>query len=132
MILASDYPFLDIMGTMIVFFLWLIWVWMLVAILTDVFRRSDLSGWGKAGWSLLLIVAPFLGAFIYLIAHGKDMGERRVRDAAAAQQRYDEHISSVAAASGPAAEIEKASRLRESGAIDDSEFAEIKRKALAM
>ena len=74
MVLAADYPFLDIVGTMLVFFAWVIWFWILIRTLGDVFRRHDLSGWGKAGWTLFMIVAPFLGVLIYLIAHGKEWG----------------------------------------------------------
>jgi hypothetical protein len=123
MILAADYPFLDVFWTMLVFFCWVIWIWILVVVLSDVFRRHDLSGWGKAGWTLFTIVLPFLGVLIYLIAHGKDMGESQ-------RARFDEHIRGVAGSGGPAAEIAGAKQLLDSGAIDEAEFAQLKRKAL--
>ena len=82
MLFAADYPFLDVFWTMILFFLWMAWIWCLVLILSDVFRRDDLSGWGKAAWTIFIIVVPFLGVLVYLIAHGQDMGERNLRDSA--------------------------------------------------
>jgi Phospholipase_D-nuclease N-terminal len=68
--MASDYPFLSIFWTMMIFVFWVIWIWLVVTVLADVFRRKDLSGWGKAGWTVFVIVLPFLGVLIYLIAHG--------------------------------------------------------------
>src|SRR5262245_46755431 len=138
---AADYPFADVMWTMLVFFLWVIWFWLLITVFADVFRRHDLSGWGKAGWLIFVILLPFLGVFIYLITQSRSMAERNVRDAQAAQSRFDEHIKSVAGAGGgggaggagggAAAEIEKAKQLLDSGAITQEEFDAIKRKALA-
>ena len=78
MVTAADYPFLDVLGTMLIFFAWVIWFWLLIRVFGDVFRRHDLSGWGKAGWTLLVIVLPFLGVLIYLIANGQEMGKRDV------------------------------------------------------
>ena len=133
MIIAADYPFLDIFWTMLVFFGWVIWIWMLVIVLSDIFSRQDLSGWGKAAWVLFTIVLPFLGVLIYLIAHGKDMAERRATEAATQQRHIDEHIRSVASGGGDggAGEIAKAKQLLDSGAIDQAEFDALKRKALA-
>jgi hypothetical protein len=68
MFLAADYPFLDIMWTMFIFFAWVIWVWLLIMVLADVFRRADLSGWAKAGWTLFVIFLPLLGVLVYMIA----------------------------------------------------------------
>jgi hypothetical protein len=87
MILAADYPFLEILSTMFIFFLWLIWIWTLVIILSDVFGRQELSGWGKAGWTAFLIFIPWIGVLVYLIAHGKDMGERRLEAAERSMDR---------------------------------------------
>ena len=95
MVLAADYPFLDIVGTMLIFFAWVIWFWILIRVLVDVFRRHDLSGWSKAGWTLFMIVLPFLGVLIYLIAHGKEMGQRDIEQAQAAQAQFDEYVRSV-------------------------------------
>src|SRR5689334_5507169 len=108
MALAADYPFLDILWTMILFFFWIAWIWMLVIIISDVFRR-DASGWTKALWCVFLIFLPFLGALIYLIANGSEMGERRMRDMQDSQKQFDTYVRSVATEGGGAAsEIEKA------------------------
>jgi hypothetical protein len=134
MVIAADYPFIDILGSMLIFFAWVIWFWILIRVLMDVFRRNDLSGWGKAGWTLLTIVAPFLGVFIYLIAHGKDMGQRDIDQMRAAQAQVDQHIRSVAGsggADGAAAQIAEAKRLLDSGAITQAEYDALKAKALS-
>ena len=128
MILAADYPFLDVFWSMILFFFWVAWIWMLILIISDVFRR-DISGWAKAGWCFFLILLPFLGALVYLIAHGQGLTERRVRDAAASQEQFDSYVRTVAA--GSAGEIEKAKALLDSGAINQQEFEQLKAKALA-
>ena len=130
MVIAADYPFLDILWTMILFFFWIAWIWMLVIIISDVFR-SDSSGFAKALWCVFLIFLPFLGALIYLIAHGSEMGERRMRDMQKSQAQFDTYVKSVATESGAASEIEKAKSLLDSGAITQDEFASLKAKALA-
>jgi general stress protein CsbA len=130
MFIAADYPFLNILWTMIIFFCWVAWIWMLILILSDVFGR-DISGWAKAGWCVFLIVLPFLGALIYLIAHGKDMTARRVQDAQVSQARFDDHVRSVASNGGAAGEIARAKGLLDSGAITQDEFEKLKAKALA-
>ena len=132
MILAADYPFLDVLGTMLVFFLWVMWFWCLIVVLSDVFRRHDLSGWGKAGWTTFMILIPWLGVLVYLIAHGKDIGQRRLDEAASQQAMVDAHIRQVATGDGGAtAEIAHAKALLDSGAIDAAEYEQLKRKALA-
>jgi hypothetical protein len=130
MVFAADYPFLDVLWTMILFFCWVAWIWMMILILSDVFRR-DMSGLAKAGWCAFLIILPFLGALIYLIAEGKDMTERRVRDHQVAQANFDDYVRNVAADGGSAGEIERAKQLLDSGAIDQGEFERLKAKALA-
>jgi hypothetical protein len=130
MVLAADYPFLDVFWTMILFFCWVAWFWMLVLIIGDVFRR-DTSGWAKAGWCAFLIVLPFLGVFIYLIAHGKGMAERRTDEAQVSQANFDDYVRTVAADGGSAGEIERAKQLLDSGAINQAEFDRLKVKALA-
>ena len=129
---AADYPFLDVLWTMIIFFCWVAWIWLLVMIFSDLFRR-DVSGWLKAAWIVFLIVLPFLGVLIYVIANGKGMTERRVRDAAAAQAQFEDHVRSVAGSSesGAAGEIQRAKELLDSGAITQQEFDQLKAKALA-
>ena len=129
MVLAADYPFLDVLWTMIIFFCWVAWIWLLVLILSDVFRR-DISGWSKALWVVVLIALPFLGTLVYLIANGSDMTERRVRDVQASQAQFDDYVRSVAKNGGAAAEIEKAKALLDSGAINQDEFNALKAKVL--
>ena len=130
---AADYPFLNILGSMILFFSWVIWIWMMITILSDVFRRPDLSGGAKAAWTVFLIVLPFLGALIYLISNHDGMAKRNIDQARVAQAQFDDHIKSVATngGGGPAAEIDKAKHLLDSGAINQAEFEAIKAKALA-
>ena len=132
MVIAADYPFLNILWSMIIFFVWVVWIWMMVIILTDVFRRRDLSGWGKAGWTVFLIVLPFLGAFVYLIAQGDKMADRRAEDVRGQQAQFDDYVKTVAGdGGGAAAEIAKAKQLLDSGAITQTEFDQLKTKALA-
>jgi general stress protein CsbA len=130
MVLAADYPFLDVLWTMIIFFCWVAWIWMLILIFSDLFRR-DTSGWAKAAWFIFLIVVPFLGAFIYVVANGKGMTDRRMHEAQVSQARLDEHIRSVAANGGAAGEIAKAKSLLDTGAITQQEYDTLKAKALA-
>ena len=130
MLIAADYPFLEIFGTIVIFFLWMAWIWTLVMILSDVFR-SDASGWGKAGWTLLLVFLPFLGVFAYLIAHGKEMGERRMKDVETAMARQEHLYGRQGGGNGAASEIADAKKLLDSGVIDEAEFAKLKAKVLA-
>jgi hypothetical protein len=129
--IAADYPFLDVLWSMIIFFVWVAWIWMMILILSDVFRRDDLSGWGKAAWTFFLIVLPFLGALIYLIAQGDGMAQRRAQDVRGQRAQMDDYVRSVAGSGGPAAEIDKAKQLLDSGAINQTEFDALKAKALA-
>ena len=130
--LAYDYPILGIFWTMLMLFLWIAWIWILVSVVFDIFRSDDLGGWGKALWVIFVIFLPFLGVFIYLIARGKEMQERSAKDAARAQKASEDYIRQVAGGSGSTAdELEKLTRLRDSGAIDDAEFQQLKAKALA-
>jgi hypothetical protein len=126
--LAADYPFLDILWTMIIIFLWVIWFWILITVFIDLFRRKDTSGWAKALWVVFLILVPFLGVLIYLIINHDGMADRNIKQAQAQQQQFDSYVQSVAG--GPAAEIEKAQGLLASGAITQAEFDAIKAKAL--
>jgi Short C-terminal domain/Phospholipase_D-nuclease N-terminal len=131
MLIAADYPFLDILWTMIIFFTWVVWIWIMIIILTDVFRRRDISGWLKAAWVVVLIIFPFLGALIYLIAEHNGMAERSAEQAKAVRAQTDDYVRSVAGSGGPAAEIDKAKQLLDSGAINQAEYEAIKAKALA-
>jgi uncharacterized membrane protein YcjF (UPF0283 family) len=129
MLIAADYPFLDILWTMIIFFAWVIWIWIVITVLLDVFRRHDIGGWTKAAWTVFVIVLPFLGVLIYLIAQHDGMRERSEKQAQAQQKAFDEYVKD--AAGGSAAEIAKAKELLDSGAITQEEFDRIKAKAIA-
>ena len=132
MIIAADYPFMDILGSMLVFFLWIMWFWTLIVVLSDVFGRTDLSGWGKAGWMVLTLFLPILGVLVYLIANGGDMADRRVREVEQRRVIVDDHIREVAGESGSAAQIAQAKDLLDHGVIDSSEYEQLKRKALSV
>jgi hypothetical protein len=129
MVIAADYPFLDVLWTLIIFFTWVVWIWIMIVILTDVFRRRDIGGWTKALWVVFLIVLPFLGALVYLIAQHDGMAQRSAKEAEGQKAQFDDYVRTVAG--GPAAEIEKAKQLLDSGAITQEEFDSIKTKALA-
>ena len=129
--LATDYPFLDLMWTMVIFFVWILWIWLLFTVFADIFRRHDLSGLGKTGWIVFAILLPFLGVFIYLITQNVGMTERNLQRARAQQEQRDAYVRQTAAGGGAAAEIDKAKQLLDSGAITQAEFEAIKQKALA-
>jgi hypothetical protein len=131
MYLAADYPFMDILWTMFVFFAWVIWFWLLITVFSDLFRRHDTSGWGKAAWSLFVIVLPYIGVFAYLISQGKEMAERRSAEMQASRASFDDYVRDVAANGGATGQIAKAKELLDSGAIDAAEFEQLKRTALA-
>jgi hypothetical protein len=133
MLIAADYPFLDVVGTMLIFFAWVIWFWLLITVFSDLFRRHDISGWGKAGWIVLVVFLPYLGVLIYLIGQGKHMAERRAQDIRASQAAFEDQVREVAGTGGggAAAEIAKAKELLDSGAIDQAEFDQLKQRALA-
>jgi hypothetical protein len=129
--LAADYPFLDVLWTMLIFFAWVIWFWILITVFADLFRRRDIGGGSKVLWTIFVIILPFLGVFIYLIANHEGMADRNVKQVESAQAQSDAYIRSVAGSGGPTAEIERAKSLLDSGAITQAEFDSIKQKALA-
>ena len=129
--LLADYTFLDVMWSMFIFFLWIIWFWLLFTVFGDLFTRHDIGGWAKAGWTVLVICLPFLGVFIYLIAQGKAMGERAQKRAEGQQKQMDDYVRSVASSDSPTAEIARGKELLDKGAITQAEFDELKSKALA-
>jgi hypothetical protein len=126
-------PLFDLFWTMLWLFLFILWIWLLISLFSDIFRRDDLSGWGKAGWVLFLIVLPLLGSLIYLIANGDDMAQRQVRDAKAMQKAQEDYIRTVAGSGGVSAadELAKLAALHDSGRLTDQEFAAQKAKLLA-
>ena len=132
MMVLADYPFLDVMWTMLVFFLWVAWFWILFGVWGDIFRRRDLSGGGKTGWFIFTLVLPFLGVFIYVISQNDGMNQRNLERAQAQRQQMDDYVRATAGSGGgAAADIEKAKQLLDSGAINQAEFEALKQKALA-
>jgi hypothetical protein len=129
-LLAASYPFLDVFWTMMVFFLWVLWLWILFTVFADIFRRHDLSGWGKAGWITFTIVLPYLGVFVYLITQSKGMTERNLDRARAQRAQFDDYVR-TSAGGGAATEVERAKGLLDSGSINQAEFEALKQKALA-
>lgn len=130
MVFAADYPFLNILGTMAIFFVWAIWIIMMVQILSDVFRRRDLSGGAKVGWTIFLIVLPFIAALIYLAKNSDGLSDRRYYDQVK-QADFSEHAASVAADGGSTGEIARAKELLDAGTITPTEFDQLKARALA-
>ena len=127
--LAADYPFLDILWTMFIFFLFIIWIWILITVFVDIFRRKDTTGFSKALWIIFVILLPYLGVLIYLIANHDGMADRNLAQMQQQKAATDDYIRSVSG--GAAAEIERAKGLLDSGAITQAEFDSIKAKALA-
>src|SRR3954453_20860200 len=111
-------------------FLFMAWIWVLITVIGDLFGDHEVSGWGKAAWTFALILVPFLGVFIYLIARGGGMHERQLHRAAAAQKQFDTYIRQTAGSS-PAGELETLAKLRSDGALSDAEFEQAKQKLLA-
>jgi hypothetical protein len=130
MVLA-DYTFLDAFWSILVFFVWVAWFILLFHVIADIFRRQDASGGKKTLWLIFVILVPFLGVFVYLIANSDDMARRNIERAQAAQADMDDYVRTVAGSGGAASEIERAKGLLDSGAITQQEFDAIKAKALA-
>jgi hypothetical protein len=117
---------------MLVFFAWIIWFWLLITVFGDIFRRHDTSGFTKVAWIVFVIVLPFLGVFVYLIAENKGMTERQLEAVQAQRAQMDDYVRSVGSTGGAAAEIETAKGLLDSGAISQPEYDTLKAKALAV
>ena len=133
--LAYDFPLLSAFWTMLWFFLWIMWFVLLFRVVVDIFRDDDLSGWAKAGWLVFVIVLPFLGVFVYVIARGKNMGRREVSQAQAQQQAFDRYIRETAkgtgGGSGSVDELARLSEIRARGDITDEEFRRAKQLVLS-
>jgi Short C-terminal domain/Phospholipase_D-nuclease N-terminal len=128
------YPLLDAFWTMLLFFLWIMWLFLLFRVVLDIFRNHQTSGWSKAGWLIVVIVLPYLGVFFYVIIHGTDMGQRDLARAEHQQQVFHDHVRQAAAPSGGASHADQLSRLadlKDRGAITDTEFQQAKAKILA-
>jgi predicted PurR-regulated permease PerM len=128
---ATSYPFLNVFWDILIFFAWVIFIWIAITVIIDVFRRHDISGWAKAAWVVFVVVLPWIGVLTYLIVNHTGMAERRANEARAAQSQFDEYVRQTAGGGGPATEIAKAKELLDSGAITQQEFDAIKAKALA-
>ena len=131
MVIAADYPFMDVLWSMIIFFFWVIWIWIVIQVLVDVFRRHDIGGFAKALWVIFVVILPWLGVLIYLIVEHDGMRERSVKQAQAQKEQFDQYVRDAAGSSGPSDQIAKAKELLDSGAIDQAEFEALKAKALA-
>lgn len=126
-----QYPLLDAFLTMLYFFLWILWIFLLFRIFSDIFRSRDLSGWGKTGWLVLVIVLPFLGVFIYVLARGGSMHERDMAQARAQNEAFQAYVREAAGTASSADQLAKLSDLRQRGVIDEAEFTAEKTRILA-
>jgi uncharacterized membrane protein YgcG len=135
MILPLEFGVWDVFVSMLWFTLFFLWIWLWVMVVSDIFRSDDLSGWGKAGWIILAVVLPYLGAFLYLIIRGHSMSDRRARDYSRMESRQQEYIRSVAGSGGgggsSADEIEKLAALRDQGVLSAEDFESAKKKVLS-
>ena len=129
--LATDYPVLDLFLTMLYFFLFVIWIWLLIMVFVDIFRSQDLNGWGKALWAIFIIILPFLGVFVYLLARGGGMHDRSAREAAQQQQAFDQYVRQTAGTSDTAGQLSKLADLKSQGVLTEAEFEAQKAKLLA-
>ena len=130
--IASSYPILDAFLTMLYFFLFIIWIWLLIMVFVDIFRSQDMGGWAKALWVIFVIILPFLGVFVYLIARGGKMHVRAAQEAAQQQQAFDDYVRQTAGGSGDtASQLQKLADLKSQGVLSDAEFEAQKAKLLA-
>ncbi len=134
MLAASyQYPILDFFLTMLYFFLFIIWIWLLIMVFVDIFRSHDMGGWAKALWVIFIIILPFLGVFVYLIARGGKMHERAANEAAQQQKAFDQYVKQTAGAGADttADQLSKLADLKSQGVLTDAEFDAQKAKILA-
>ena len=128
---TETYPLLEAFWTILIFFGFVVWLWLLFTVFADIFRRDDTSGGVKVLWIVIIILLPFLGVFVYLIAEHKGMTERAMKQEKAARAQMDQYVKSVAGAQDPAGQIANAKRLLDNGTITQAEFDQMKQKALA-
>jgi Short C-terminal domain/Phospholipase_D-nuclease N-terminal len=129
--LAYQYPLLDLFWTLFMVFAFVVWIWVLIAIFTDLFRSHDIGGFAKALWVLFIIVLPLVGILVYLIARGHGMRERAITHAQQQEQAFDAYVRQTAGSGNTADELEKLARLRDNGTITQAEFDTQKAKLLA-
>jgi hypothetical protein len=134
MLASTDYPILDFFLTMLYFFLFFIWIWLLVMVFFDIFRSRDLGGGAKALWCIFIIILPFLGVFVYLIARGGKMHERQAQQAADQQKAFDSYVRQTAGAPGDdvASQLSKLADLKNQGVLTEEEFQSEKAKLLSV
>ena len=130
LITGSSYPFLNILWDILIIFTWFLFIWVAIVAFTDLFRRRDISGWGKAAWVVFIVILPWIGVLVYLIANHDGMAERNAKQAQAAQAQFDQYVREAASKGGPASEIETAKKLLDSGTITQAEFDAIKSRAV--
>jgi ABC-type multidrug transport system fused ATPase/permease subunit len=131
MLATYQYPLADFFLTMLYFFLFVIWIWLLITVFVDIFRSQDLSGWAKALWAIFIIILPFLGVFVYLLARGGQMHERAAREAADQQAAFDTYVRQTAGTGDTAEQLQKLADLKSQGVLTDAEFEAQKAKVLA-
>jgi hypothetical protein len=129
--LAAEFGTGQVFWSMLWFFMFFIWIWILITVFADLFRSHDLSGWAKAGWTIFVIILPFLGVFVYLIARGHKMQEHAVKDASAAQAAFDAQVRAAAGSTNVADQLAKLADLKASGHIDDAEFDRLKAQLIS-
>jgi len=129
--IAADYPFLNILWSMLIFVGFIMWIWLAIMVFMDIFRRRDIGGFAKAIWIIFIIFIPLLGVLVYLIAYHQGIADRNEKGQEAAQAAFDQQVKEAAGKGGPAGEIETAQKLLDAGTITQSEFDHIKSKALA-
>ncbi|MER6199702.1 SHOCT domain-containing protein [Streptomyces sp. NPDC001586] len=125
-----DYPLLNFFWTMMLIFLWVLWFMLLFRVIADIFRDDGLSGWGKAGWTILVILLPFLGVFVYLIVRGRGMGERELNRAQQQEQAFRSYVRESAGPTGHAEELSKLAELKNRGDLTAAEYEQAKAKVL--
>jgi hypothetical protein len=128
--LLAEFGTGQVFWSMLWFFLWFIWIWLLIVVFSDIFRSHELSGWSKALWTIFVIILPYLGVFVYLIARGHKMREHAMKDAQAQDAAFRDYVQNVAAGGGTADELTKLADLRDKGVISEAEFQQAKAKAL--
>ncbi len=128
---ASNFPIISAFGTILFFFVFVVWFWILITVFADLFRRHDIGGGMKVLWMIFVIVLPYLGVFVYLIFEHSGMSERSMKQQQAAQSQFDQYVQSVAAKGDPTAQIASAKQLLDAGTITQAEFDQLKQKALA-
>lgn len=126
----GNYPFMDVMWTAIVIFAWMIWLWMAIVIFGDIIRRRDTGAFSKVVWTVFIVLVPFLGVLVYMLASGNGIAERNLEQQQKYQATFDDHVRTVAGGSDATAQIANAKQLLDTGAITSDEFTTLKRKAL--